>query len=108
MHKDPTLTKTQATELFGSINKLAKALKITPQAIYQWPEEVPEPRASQIKLIAMHLGLLPAPEPKKRKRKGGGKHARSNTKPSHTMPSPAHRTPTEPHTRTEEAEAIAA
>jgi hypothetical protein len=53
------MTKSQAIRMFGSVAALASALRITRQAIYQWPEEVKEPRASQIKLIAMQRCIWP-------------------------------------------------
>ncbi|QBQ54940.1 Cro/CI family transcriptional regulator [Nitrosococcus wardiae] len=47
------MTKSEAIKMFGSVGELAAALKITRHAIYQWPEKIKEPRASQIKLIAL-------------------------------------------------------
>jgi len=39
----------EAAALFGSKRKLAEALGITEQAVYQWGEKVPELRLYQIK-----------------------------------------------------------
>jgi hypothetical protein len=47
------MTKTQAIHFFGGVDNLASELGITRHAIYQWPEKIKEPRASQIKLIAL-------------------------------------------------------
>ena len=39
----------EAAAIFGSKRKLAEALGITEQAVYQWGEKVPELRLYQIK-----------------------------------------------------------
>lgn len=36
---------------FGSIRAVADALKVTPQAIYQWGELVPQGRTFQIQVL---------------------------------------------------------
>ena len=40
-----------AIEKFGNVQALADALDISPQAIYQWGDEVPEGRAFQIEVL---------------------------------------------------------
>lgn len=35
------MTKTDALNFFGGASNLARALSLTPHAIYQWPEKVP-------------------------------------------------------------------
>lgn len=55
------MTKTQAIQHFGSISKLAKALKVSYEAVRQW-EEVPELRQYQLELITK--GVLRASAPK--------------------------------------------
>ena len=40
-----------AIESFGSVQALADALQISPQAVYQWGDEVPEGRAFQIEVL---------------------------------------------------------
>ncbi|MGR6034939.1 MAG: Cro/CI family transcriptional regulator [Candidatus Nitrosoglobus sp.] len=47
------MIKSQAIQSFGGVDRLASALGITHHAIYQWPEEIKEPRASQITLLAI-------------------------------------------------------
>ena len=32
------MTKTEAIRMFGTATRLARAIGITPQAVYQWPE----------------------------------------------------------------------
>lgn len=61
------MTKTQAIEFFGSISALAKALKVTYEAIRQW-DEVPELRQYQIERISK--GALKADAPKELAREG--------------------------------------
>ncbi|QRY79657.1 Cro/Cl family transcriptional regulator [Pseudomonas sp. PDNC002] len=55
------MTKKQAIQHFGSISKLAKALKVSYEAVRQW-EEVPELRQYQLELITK--GVLRASAPK--------------------------------------------
>lgn len=55
------MTKTQAIQHFGSISNLAKALKVSYEAVRQW-EEVPELRQYQLELITK--GVLRASAPK--------------------------------------------
>lgn len=55
------MTKKQAIQHFGSISKLAKALKVSYEAVRQW-EEVPELRQYQLELITK--GVLRARAPK--------------------------------------------
>jgi hypothetical protein len=47
------MTKSQAIKFFGGVDNLSSALGITRHAIYQWPEKIKEPRASQITLLAL-------------------------------------------------------
>lgn len=42
------MKKQDVIDYFGSVTELAKALKIRPQSISQWGDEVPELRAYQI------------------------------------------------------------
>ena len=49
-----------AIAAFGGVNKLAAALKIWPQSIYQWGEYVPESRQYQIQVLTK--GKLKASE----------------------------------------------
>ena len=39
--KEVPMTKIEAVRKFGSVINLAKALGITRQAVYAWPEELP-------------------------------------------------------------------
>jgi len=47
------IAKTQAIRLFGSRVALAKALGISKEAVYQWPDDkpIPQERALQIRYI---------------------------------------------------------
>lgn len=45
------MKKKDAIEFFGGQHKLANALRISQQAISQWPEDVPEPRNYQIQVL---------------------------------------------------------
>ena len=45
------MTKQEAVTHFGSVAKLAEALGITTQAIYDWPETVPQLRQFQLERI---------------------------------------------------------
>lgn len=46
------MTRKEAESIFGNIRKLAEALGVTEQAIYQWGDTVPELRAYQIRELA--------------------------------------------------------
>jgi predicted transcriptional regulator len=51
------MTKNHAIELFGgSVGSLAKALGVTPQAIYQWPDELPQAQADRVMGAAIRVG----------------------------------------------------
>lgn len=55
------MTKQEALAHFGTVAKLAKALGISTQAIYDWPEKVPALRQFQIERITN--GQLQAEDP---------------------------------------------
>jgi len=56
------MKKKDAIDHFGSVAALADALEITPEAIYQWGEDVPSGREYQIQVLTD--GKLKArPEP---------------------------------------------
>lgn len=42
----------QAIGHFGDVKTLAMLLKVTPQAIYQWGEDVPEGRDFQLEVLS--------------------------------------------------------
>jgi len=46
------MLKTEAVSIFGSQTKLAEALDITPEAVSQWGEVIPELRAFQIERLS--------------------------------------------------------
>lgn len=55
------MTKKDAIDLFGSVQVLAAALGITRQAIYQWPNDLPQDQADRIRGAAMRCGkVIPA------------------------------------------------
>ena len=41
-----------AIDHFGDVKTLASLLKVTPQAIYQWGEDVPEGRDFQLEVLS--------------------------------------------------------
>ena len=45
------MKKSEAIAAFGSVAGLAQACKVSVQAIYKWPDEVPELRAYQIRAL---------------------------------------------------------
>lgn len=45
------MKKKDAIDHFGSVAALAEALGITPEAIYQWGDDVPESREYQLHFI---------------------------------------------------------
>lgn len=51
-------TKQDAIQLFDGVPNLANALSITPQAIYQWPEELTQERIDRITGAAIRTGRL--------------------------------------------------
>lgn len=53
-----SMTKTAAVGMFGDVASLASALGITRQAIYQWPEELPQDQVDRINGAAMRLGII--------------------------------------------------
>ncbi len=55
--KEVGMTKSQAIKHFGSVSALAKALRVTYEAVRQW-DDVPELRQYQIERIT--LGALKA------------------------------------------------
>ena len=55
------MTKQEAVTHFGSVARLAEALGITTQAIYDWPEIVPQLRQFQLERITG--GELTAKDP---------------------------------------------
>ena len=47
--EDWKMTKREAIKKFGSVTKLAKALGISRQAVYAWPEKLPQSTEDQIR-----------------------------------------------------------
>ena len=43
------MTKTQAIELFGGVSRLAKALGIRRQSVYQWDENLKQRQIDEIR-----------------------------------------------------------
>lgn len=55
------MTKTEAISLFGeNQSDLARALGITPQAVYQWPDDLVEAQIDRVIGAAVRLGKWPA------------------------------------------------
>lgn len=50
------MNKREAIELFDSPRELAEVLGITPQAIYQWPDEIAQDRTDRIVGAAVRVG----------------------------------------------------
>jgi len=55
------MKKQDAIEHFGDAVKLAKALGISKQAVYKWPDVVPEGRQYQLEIVTQ--GKLQAERP---------------------------------------------
>lgn len=53
------MTKKEAINLFGEVKDLAAALNISRQAVYQWPDKLPQDQADRITGAAWRLGRLP-------------------------------------------------
>lgn len=67
----PSMTKSDAIMLFASVTELASALSVTRQAIYKWPDELPQEQADRVIGAAIRTGRMnPAsaakPRPKAR------------------------------------------
>lgn len=43
------MRKSEAVALFGSVTAMARAMEITRQTIYAWPEELPQKTEDQIR-----------------------------------------------------------
>lgn len=54
----PTIKKSVVRAMFRSEAELARHLGMTRSAVNQWPEDIPEPRASQIREVARRLRLM--------------------------------------------------
>jgi hypothetical protein len=52
------MDKTLAIRMFGSQAEMARALGLTRAAVHQWPDPIPEPRASQVREVARKLGYM--------------------------------------------------
>ena len=65
------MKKQNAIELFGSVREMAKAMGITPQAIYQWPNKLPQEQADRVIGAAVRIGKVqPCDHPMPRMIKG--------------------------------------
>jgi len=51
------MNKKYAIYIFGSVQKLADALDISRQAIYQWPDVLPQRLSDEITGAAIRLGI---------------------------------------------------
>lgn len=49
------MTKTEALNLLGGINRAAELIGVTPPAIYQWPEELPARIADRVQAALWRL-----------------------------------------------------
>ncbi|HBG51142.1 MAG TPA: hypothetical protein DDW89_04930 [Gammaproteobacteria bacterium] len=52
------MTKTQAISLFVAVKDLAEALNITPSAVYQWPDKLPQRLADEIVGAALRCNRI--------------------------------------------------
>jgi biotin operon repressor len=62
VHLEEYMTKQQAVKHFKTGAKLAEALGITHQAVYDWGDKIPEVRQYQIEVVTK--GQLKADRPK--------------------------------------------
>lgn len=53
------MTKAEAIHLFDGVPALASALGISRQAIYMWPDDLPQRTADEVRGAALRLGRLP-------------------------------------------------
>lgn len=60
------MKKHEAISLFRTVKELATALDITPQAIYQWPDELPQEQVDRVTGAAVRLGKFKSPNPLQR------------------------------------------
>lgn len=51
------MTKREAIEMFGSVRRLADALGITPQAIYQWPDVLDRRAEDRVVGASVRIGI---------------------------------------------------
>lgn len=51
------MKKSEAIQLFGSQSNMARALGITRQAVWQWPEDLSMIRTDWVRGAAMRLGI---------------------------------------------------
>lgn len=57
------MKKQDAIDMFGTPTELAKALGITRQAVYQWPDEISQEQEDRVIGAAYRLGVsLPSQE----------------------------------------------
>jgi DNA-binding transcriptional regulator YdaS (Cro superfamily) len=56
------MTKTEALNLLGGVNRAAELIGVTPPAIYQWPDELPARLADRVQAALWRLshGIQPA------------------------------------------------
>lgn len=65
-------TKQEAIRIFGGTMKaVGDALGISRQAVYQWPEELPQDTSDRLVGAAIRLKLLPPRLPDSRRRRNG-------------------------------------
>lgn len=55
------MTKSEAIQLFTSVPALAHALGISRQAIYKWPDPLPQEQADRVIGAAIRTGRLRKP-----------------------------------------------
>lgn len=52
------MDKTLAIKIFGGQAELARAAGVTRSSVHQWPDPIPEPRASHIRELARKAGYM--------------------------------------------------
>jgi transposase-like protein len=52
-------TRTEAIQLFGTVAEMARALDVTHQAIYAWPEQLKQYHIDRVIGAAIRTGKLP-------------------------------------------------
>jgi len=59
------MTKTEALNLLGGINRAAELIGVSSPAIYQWPEELPPRIADRVQAALWRLshGIQPQADP---------------------------------------------
>lgn len=65
MELNKNMTKQDAIDLFSNVKTLAETLRVSRQAIYQWPDVLDTTKQDLVVGAAVRIGLIKAPQIKK-------------------------------------------